>query len=186
VDGNREPHLLWNLRFNLVENLVQVGRFSEAAPLLAGVRRLALQFGKRLNLVRLVWLEARIFSGLGRPEEAEPLFEQVRKEFLARGIAFDTALVSLEMAVIYEEQGRTAEVKTLARELVPVFREQRVSRETLATVTLFQKAVETETLTVEMAKRLLEDLRRARRLEGNAGEDPGRSREGRPQPGRRN
>ncbi|HWM89495.1 MAG TPA: helix-turn-helix domain-containing protein [Thermoanaerobaculia bacterium] len=185
VDVQREPRLLWNLRFNLVENLLQAGRFTEAAPMIAEVRWLALQFGKRLNLVRLAWLEARILAGLGRPGEAEPRFEQVRKEFLARGIAYDSALVSFEMAVLYQEQGRTAEVKTLARELAPVFRAQNVSRETLATVTLFQQAVETETLTVEMARSLLEDLRRARHQERNSGEDPDRSRGGRPRPGRR-
>ncbi|HWM90550.1 MAG TPA: helix-turn-helix transcriptional regulator [Thermoanaerobaculia bacterium] len=185
VDGEREPRVLLTLRFNEVEYLSELGRHAEAARLLPAVKASALRLRRRLDLVRLVWLDARILWGLGRPAEAEPMFEQTRREFLARRIAYDSALVSLEMAVLYREQGRTAEVKTLARELVPVFREQRVARETLATVTLFQKAVETETLTVELARSLLEDLRRVRHLERQTVKDPGRSQGDRPQPRRR-
>ena len=40
VDGEREPRLRWGLCFNLAENLFQVGRFSEAEPLLPGVQEL--------------------------------------------------------------------------------------------------------------------------------------------------
>ncbi len=112
-------------------------------------------------MTRLVWLRGTLDAGLGRPTQAERAFEQARKEFLASGIAYDAALVSLELSVLYLGQERTAEVKDLARELAPVFHLQGVSRETLATVKLFREAVEKETITMELAQQLLADLRRA-------------------------
>ena len=176
IDGEREPRLLWNLHFNLAENLCEVGRYDEAAPLLSRVRVQAAGLGKRLNLVRLDWLEARISAGCGRPEQAVPGLERVRQEFLSREIGLDAALVSLELAVLHLEQGRMAQVKALARELAPVFAAQGVPREALATITLFQQAAESDTITLAMARSFLEDLRRARSPERSepAGEVPGR------------
>ena len=49
-------------------------------------------------------------SAPGRAEAAAAL-DQVRREFLDRRIAFDAAVASLELAVLYLEDGRSAEVK---------------------------------------------------------------------------
>ncbi len=165
IDSEREPRLLRNLLHNLVVNLCAQARFSEAEPLLKILRKAALQDRRHLNLVRLVWLEGRIAAGLGRPAEAVSHFEQVRREFLAKEIDFDAALVSLELAVLYLEQEHTSEVKTISRELAPVFVAQRVSREALATLKLFREAVEKEAITAELARRLLNDLRASRQQE---------------------
>jgi tetratricopeptide (TPR) repeat protein len=187
VDAERDPRLYWNLCFNLSENLFQVGRYEEVPSLLEEVQKLALRVGNGLGLVHLGWLRGRLAAGLGHHAEAEAAFEQVRQEFLARDIPFDTGLITLELAALFQEQGRTAEVKKLARELAPVFQEQRVPREALATLILFREAVEQETLTVEMARRLLEDLRRARRrndpaLAESPEKRPGRKRQDRYRP----
>ncbi len=181
--ADRDPRVLLTLLFNLSENLFQIGRYEEAEPLLRQVRSLTIQ---KLDLVRLVWFEGRIAAGLGRPEEAEPALQQVRQEFLAREIGYDAALVSLELSVLYLGQGRTARVKALARELAPVFLGQKVPREAFATITLFQQAAESDTITLALARSCLEDLRRARSPERSepAGEDPGRIRRGRTRPGK--
>ena len=161
VDGEREPRLRWGLCFNLAENLFQVGRFSEAEPLLPGVQELAEQLGNELDRVRHVWLRARIAAGLGQVAAAEAGFQQVRREFLARRIAYDAALVSLELAALCLDQGRAAEVQAIAAELLPVFEAQQVTRESLATVKLFCDAARQETLTAAMTRRCLKDLRQA-------------------------
>jgi tetratricopeptide (TPR) repeat protein len=161
VDGERDPRLLWSLRFNLLENLYQVGRRAEAEGMLDGVRELALRLGNELDLVHLTWLDGRLAALRGEAGTAEAAFEQVRQDLLARGIGFDTAMVTLELVVLYLRESRTAEVRELSLQLAPVFHAQGVSREALATVRLFCDAVEKETITMEMAQRLLEDLRRA-------------------------
>jgi transcriptional regulator with XRE-family HTH domain len=59
------------------------------------------------------------------------------------------------------QQGRTAEVKRLADEMVAIFRAQQVPREAMAAVLVFHKAAEQERATVELARRLSDYLRRA-------------------------
>lgn len=161
IDGEREPRLLWGLRFNLLEYLFKVGRYVEAETMIKGVREEAILRGNELDLVRLTWLGARIAALRGQAQEAEAAFEQVRKAFLARSIAYDAALVTFELAVFYLREGRFAEVQELTRQLLPVFKAQQVSREAFATVKLFCEAVEKETITVELAQGFLDDLRRA-------------------------
>jgi tetratricopeptide (TPR) repeat protein len=164
LDGPREPRLLWSLRFNILVNLCNLDYHAEAESLLGDVKRMTVELGFGLGLARLGWLEGWIHAGLGRPLEAEAAFTQARRYFLERGISFDVALVSLELAVLYLEQGRTPEVKDLVRELAPVFKAQDVAREAVATLLLFQEAVEEETITVDLARRFLQDFRRARNL----------------------
>jgi len=71
------------------------------------------------------------------------------------------AVATLELAVLYLEEGRNAEVQGIAAELAPVFAAQRVARETLAAVDLFCQAVRQETITAELVRGWLKELRRA-------------------------
>src|SRR5436305_2242743 len=163
IDGQREPRLLWNARFNLLVNFCDAGRYAEAEESLRGVQELAERLGNELDLARQVWLRARIAAGLGQVAEAAAGLQQVRREFLARRIAYDAALVSLELAVLCLDQGRTAEVRAIAAELLPVFKAQQVTREALGTVQLFCDAARQETLTAAMARQWLKELRQAAR-----------------------
>ena len=161
IDGELEPLLLFAQRFNVPVNLCFLGRHAEAEAMLPEVRELAERRGNDLGLVRLRWLEGRIAAGQGRIEEALAAFWQVREEFIARPIAYDAALVTLELAVLLADLGRTREVKRLARETAPIFKAQGVRREALATLKLFCQAAQKETLTAALARKFLADLRRA-------------------------
>ncbi len=165
VDADREPGLYLVARYNVLVVLCHLGQHAAAAEEFEDVRRLAVRLGGGSRLARLGWLSGWIQAGLGQPGEAEAAFERVRQELLRRDIPFDAALVSLELAVLYEEQGRDAEVRQLAHELAPVFASQRISREALATLLLFRDAVEKETFTLELARSLRNDFRRARGLD---------------------
>ncbi|MFY9825076.1 MAG: hypothetical protein WAM82_27105 [Thermoanaerobaculia bacterium] len=161
IDGAREPRLLFGIRFNRIVNLGHLEKFEEAAKRLPEVQAMAEAGGRPLDSVRVLWLESKIAAGFGRSAEAEELLDRVRREFLSRGIAYDTAVATLELAVLYLEDGRTAEVQEIAAELAPIFAAQRVARETLASVKLFLQAVEQETITAELAREWLQELRRA-------------------------
>ena len=58
------------------------------------------------------------------------------------------------------EQGKTAEVRDLADEMVIVFRDLGVSREALAAVLLFQEAARRETATADLARDIATTLSR--------------------------
>jgi transcriptional regulator with XRE-family HTH domain len=158
----QEPRLLWLLGINPAVNLCHLGRYAEAEALLPEARVLTVQFGNELEGLRLHWLEGRIAAGRGKTESAIIAFARVREEFAARGIAYDAALATLELAVLYLEQRRTFEVKALARQMAPIFHAQGVHREALGALKLFCEAAERESATAELAKRVAEFLYRAR------------------------
>ena len=166
VDGEREPRLLWALLFNLTEYLYQVGRPAEAEPLLPRVEELTRRLGNGLDQIRFLWLQGRIAAARQKTEEAVDALERVKSSFVKLDIPFDTALVCLDLAVLNLQQGRTAEVKDLARQMVTIFRAQKVDREAIAAALLFRDAAEREAATADLARRLADYLKRARNEPG--------------------
>jgi tetratricopeptide (TPR) repeat protein len=156
---NRRLALVW--RFDLLVNLGHLGRYAEAESRMGDVRARAARLGKGLDLVRLTWLEGRIAGGLGRTADALAAFERVRAELTTRRIAYDTALVILDMAVLLAEEGRTAEVRELAREAAWIFEAQEVHREALRALAVFRRAAEKERLSPDLARNIRRFLRRA-------------------------
>ena len=136
-------------------------RYREAEALLPKVKGLALRLGNGLDSLRCRWLQGLISAGLGRLEEAAAGLESVAGEFAALGIAFDAALACLDLAKLCLRQGRAAEVKRLAGQMVEIFKAQNVHREALAAVILFQQAAEQEKATAELVSKLADYLRRA-------------------------
>jgi hypothetical protein len=152
-----------------VDNLTKAGRYSEAVPLLPGVQALSEAHGSQLDRIRLRWVEARVAAGTGDGERARRILGEVRRGFLERGIVYDAALASLELATLWIEEGRTAEVRALAAEMVAVFRAQKVAREALAALLTFEAATARETATVSLVREISARLERARR----GSSDPG-------------
>ena len=161
VEATEEPRSLFALRFNLAVNLYFLGRHEEAKVLLPDLHDLAAKIDNGLDFTRLHWLQGRIASGLGEKERSIIALSSVREEFASRGLVYDMALVSLELAVLYLQEGRTAEVKMIARQLAPIFHTQGVHRETLAVLRLFREAAEREVVTLDFAQRLVNYLQRA-------------------------
>jgi tetratricopeptide (TPR) repeat protein/DNA-binding XRE family transcriptional regulator len=162
IDRQSDPRLWYNQRFNLAVNFCHLGRCGDATELVPEIRRVAGELGDEIFLLRLTWLEGRIAAGLGRREEALKLLAEARREFAARGMTYDVALALLEEAVLLLEEGRSAEVKALAAELIQVFEANGVHREALAALRLFHEAAEREEATAETARRVLRFLFRAR------------------------
>jgi tetratricopeptide (TPR) repeat protein len=162
VNRKHEPRLFWVLLFNRAVALCHLGQYSEASELLPTVRQMAIELRNGLDLIRVRWLEGKVARSRGRRMDAIAALRQVRAEFTAQNLAYDSALSTLELASLYLEEGRTGEVKTLAREMAPIFKAQGVHEEALAALKLFREAVERETVTPELANRLVDYLERAR------------------------
>ncbi len=154
------------LHLNLAVSYVQVSRYSEAARMTQQVRKLAAEMGDEIGILRTLWLESRICAGFGLREAALRLLAQARQEFARRSKSYDVALALLEEAVLMLEEGRTGEVKELAGELTQVFESKGVHLEALAALQLFREAAEREEATVELARRVLGYLCRARHDKG--------------------
>ncbi len=162
IDAEREPRLLLIQRFNLNVNFCRLERYADADRLFGEMEALAPRAARGLANVRIAWLRGWIAAGMGRLGEAEAALGAVREELLVRAIGYDAALASLDLAKLYLQQGRTAEVKSLAGQMVTIFEEQGVHREAMASVRLFQEAADRERASVELVRRLADYLRRAR------------------------
>ncbi|HEY2292724.1 MAG TPA: helix-turn-helix domain-containing protein [Thermoanaerobaculia bacterium] len=173
ISAEGEPRLLWVVLFNLVNNLLQAGLPEEAEEWLSALEKLTIQIGNGLDTTRLHWLEGRVLSSLGRKEEAIVVLRKVREDFTNQRIAYDAALVSLELAALFFEVEQAGEVRSLARQILWILQSQGVHREALAALRLFCKAAEQETATLAMARRLSEYLQRARNEPGLRFEDGG-------------
>jgi len=165
IDPVREPQLILYSRFNLLSCLVSAERFTEAEVLLPEIR--AAEIAQPLDLVRFRWIEGLIHLGLGRLGPAEAAFREVRREFLERQMGYDAALVSLDLARLFAQEGCTEDLKRLAAELMPIFQSRDVNREAIVTLLMFQRACEEERLTVDLVRQFSAYLRRERR--GNGG-----------------
>jgi len=160
IDPAREPGLFARARQNLLFSLTLASRFEEAAELLPEVQTLYEASAGTVDWLRLRWTEGNIVQGLGRPGEAEAAYRSIRREFLGLGKGLDAALVSLDLAYLLWEQGRTEELKELAGEMMVIFESREVHREALASLLLFQQACTEERLTGELIREIAGQLRR--------------------------
>ena len=161
IDRESEPRWSFGLRFNRTACLCHVDRYQEAEEALPELRALTARPEQAMDRVRVCWLAGRVAGGLGRTEEGIEALSAVRVKFAETKIRYDEAMVSLELAGLYLQQGRTAEVKALSAEMEPVFHDQGVHAEAQKALALFRQAVELETMTVEMVRRLVAYLYRA-------------------------
>jgi hypothetical protein len=172
VDSVAEPRLLVAARHNLMLYLNELGRQSEALALLERTRPLYVELGDRMNLVRLRWLEGKIALASGELEAAEPLLQQVGTELAQLELSYDAALLSLDLALLYTRQGRSAEVRRLAEQMIPIFQSRDVHREAIAALIVFQKAAEMERVTLGLLRELSDFLRKCRETPGLRFRDP--------------
>ena len=160
IDPERDPRLLLCLRHNLVYHLSESGHHQEAADLLPELRALATTHGSTPDRLRLDWVEGRIATGLGHHDQARTLLEAVRQTFLEDNNIYEAALVALDLAISYLEEGKTIEVRELAEDMVTVFRAHDVPREALAALLLFQESARRETATTTLAREVAAALTR--------------------------
>ena len=163
LDWKREPRLVLMARHNLVWFLTDCGRAAEARRQLERFRHVYSDFPDPWIELRLAWLEGRIAGGLGRLEKAAEILREVRQHFLADGHSYDACLVTLDLAHLYLQKGRTAEVRELARETFSVFLSKDVHRQARAALRVFQKAVELDNATPGLVQEISSYLVRARK-----------------------
>lgn len=163
IDAAAEPRLVVAAQHNLVLHLTESGRTSEAVQLLERTRPLYVLLGDRMNLLRLRWIEGKLAIAQGKLARAESLLQEVRRELVEQEIGYDAALVCLDLARIYARQGRSAEMRRLGEEMLPIFESRDIHREALSALIIFQKATELESVTLGLVHDLAEYLDRTRR-----------------------
>lgn len=162
IDEQRQPRLWFGVRFNFAGNLVRLSKAEEAMPIVGEVRALAERLQNDLDLIRVRWLEGNALAGFGRRDEAIVALEEVGRAFVQRQLPFDYALASLDLAQVYLQEERLAEVRVLAVEMIEIFEALHVHREAIAAMILFRDAVGKGVVTGDLVQRLQEYLKKAR------------------------
>jgi transcriptional regulator with XRE-family HTH domain/tetratricopeptide (TPR) repeat protein len=142
IDAGAQPRLGVVLRYHQAACLCHLGRFRDAERQLCRVNEACLAADHDPGLLRFAWLKARIAAGLGQRHQAREGFEMLRAAYAARERMYEVALVSLELAIVYLEEGRVHEVRAMAESMFCIFGSQRIHREALAALRSFCEAPE--------------------------------------------
>jgi tetratricopeptide (TPR) repeat protein len=162
LNPEEDPRIYLAARHNLISALCDSGRPREAFAMLFHTRPLYLKQADRLNLLRLRWLEGAVARGLQRFEQAVVAFREVREAFLDLGLDYDAALASLDLAEVYASQGRNADVRRLADEMLEVFRSRNIHREALSALSFLQGAASTKRAELALVREVGSFFRKAR------------------------
>jgi hypothetical protein len=144
LDENRDARLVAAAHHRLVLLLCDAGRPEEAFMELQRVRSMYEGLGDGANLLRLRRLEGKIGDALGRLDDAEAALIEARHGLLREGLGVETAVVLLELAILYKRQERWPELRGLAEDLYPILRTRDVGQGAMATLLVFRRLVETQ------------------------------------------
>ena len=155
-----EPKLYLSARYNLARALEALGEPHKALALLDEDRTLQQAHLGESWKASVAYLSGKIDIALGRSKDAAEKLEAAREVFVAKGLTFDLALVSLELALLLLDRGETARVKQIAQEAFQVFSTQSVHREAFSSLKIFHDAALAETLTVATVEKIHGHLRK--------------------------
>jgi tetratricopeptide (TPR) repeat protein len=141
-----QPQLLRESIVNLGLFLVNGGEEREAAVVFAE-HEAELRAAGMWEWPPVQSIRGRVAFALDDRGGAERLFLAARAELIRRGDAVRAAVASLDLAVLYLAQGKTAELRRMARLMGNIFDSAELESEALAAVVLFQKAVAAESVT---------------------------------------
>lgn len=162
LDAARDPRMALAAKHNLALFRCESGDLDRAASLVGELLPLYSARRERISLLKLRWLEGKLAQAQERLPQAEEAFLEVQREFLDRELGFDAALVTLDLAGVYLEQHRADDLKSLAAQVLPVFRTLEIHREALVALTLFKRAVDLQEVTLRWITDLSAYLERAR------------------------
>jgi hypothetical protein len=161
LSSAREPELLVHAIQSLAWFLVAAGRYKEGQSLVEQNRALLQGRGEPLNLLKIRWIEGRIAAGLGDARGAEAAFQEVRRGFAEHRLPDQAAVATLDLALLWVDRGRAAEVGALVSESVQIFIGLGIRREAIAALAVLQEAARRERLTLALVQRIasrLQDL----------------------------
>jgi len=129
--------------------LTEAGRGEEALHAIRKARPLYEHYGEAFNLLRLRHLEGRVEEALGSPQAAEAAYLEARQGFLGEGLGIEAAAALLDLALLYQRQGRSSDIRRLAEDLLPILRARDIRQGVAAALLFFRDLVETGRATPE-------------------------------------
>ena len=153
LDPPRTPGLA-AAQHTLIDCLVDAGQFRQANEtfLKSGLRQAFA--GDPLNLLRVDWIEGKIFCGRKRFDDAARVLTKVRDEFRERGLEYVAAIAAVDLAKVLLQAGKLGDLKALAQELSDRSRDQRLHRPVQEALHCFEVLCRLKVATVVYAQRI--------------------------------
>lgn len=151
LDPRKDNGLFVSTVTNLGFYLLELDRLAEAEKLVSQHQKDMIDAGA-WDWPHTQSLRGRLALARGDESEAESLFLAARAELIRRGDPLRAAVASLDLALLYLAQGKTADLRRMARLMGAIFEAEDLHQEALATLVLFQQAVAAETVTLEAIK----------------------------------
>jgi tetratricopeptide (TPR) repeat protein len=162
VDPHQEPRSRLLVEQNLAVYLREAGRLAEAERAVEMAHELAEASGSRLDRLRVRWTEGLLRHEARHLAPAVAALQAVRAGFVSEGLAYDAALVSLDLAAIVLDAGDRTQARRLAHEIVPLFTARGIHREAAAALAVLQRALQADTADAVLVADVAAYLHRAR------------------------
>ncbi|HVG07473.1 MAG TPA: hypothetical protein VNM67_07190 [Thermoanaerobaculia bacterium] len=165
LDENRDPALYFHAIHNEILALVDLESYAEARLLLWSNLGRYERNGGTIDRLKLRGLWGLINAGLGKLDEAARDFEAERRGLQEEGLSYTAAVASLDLAAVYFEQGRVAEMEAVAFEALAVFQDMDIPEQGQLSVLVLRKALELRLAAVDLLSLLRRTAKFLRRVE---------------------
>lgn len=156
IDPDAEPFLAQAALHNRTEYLIDCGRVPEARAVFERIPEPT----DRMVGFRRTWLHANLLRGEGDLEGAAKLYDDARIAYLAEGLHFTVALVSLDLAIVARMQGDHDTVRELARDALVLLTRAGAPQEAFAAIRLLVDAVEHQVVSTTFIQQVARNLSR--------------------------
>lgn len=154
-----EHRLYWPAKLNYAMHLQMAGRCTEARDMLDWDLEEYLSHSEILAR-QASWLQARLAVDAGELGAAESLFVTLMETFEREEHAYNFAMVSIELALLYHAQGVPEKVLATTRRAVALFQADGLTQHAAAGVLLLlDQLAQVQAVTVEHLRRALHQLR---------------------------
>lgn len=156
IHKGREPQLVGIVLHNRLYLLVDSRQFQAALALLLAHREEIAGLGGG----KLVGIEGRIYAGLEHFDMAEDAFRQGKLQLLEAGDPAHAGILSLDLAALLMQQGRTAEGRAEAEQALATYRTLEIEPEARKALSLLAEALRSDLVTAAFLEGVVTFLRR--------------------------